>query len=135
MTGTLNFLHIDFALLVKQENDKILSFWLIWRALSWGCSQISAAEGRTIMKFGMFIEPIEKDFLAQNLFLKIIVFFVIMQIYANYMHKLHFNWYKIHLKVSKLEICFSFVANLFDKFLKRKKIKIVFEFLMYSIVF
>ena len=52
--------------------------------------------------------------------------FVIMQMYANYMHKLHFNLYKIYLKVLKLETCLNFVANLSDKFLKKTKLWFVF---------
>ena len=93
---------------------------------------ISAAERRKILKFGTCIEHIEKDFLAQNFNLKFFHFFVIMQIYANYMHKLHFNWYKINLKVLKLETCFNFVANLFDTFLKKKN---DFFFFLISYVF
>ena len=98
-------------------------------------AEISAEERRKFVKFGTFIEPVKKDFLAQIFLLKICYFFVIMQIYGNYMHKLHFNLYKIHFKVFKLKICFCFVANLFGKLLKKKNIKLVFQFLMYSIVF
>ena len=79
--------------------------------------QISAAEGRKILKFGTYVELVDVNALAKFQYLKSMRF-SIMQIYVNFMHILSYNWKKLDLL--ELTNCFVIVLATFHQFLNEK---------------